>query len=88
MTQHSKPNGNMSAAQLVALFNDAPNALSYELAHCGYSAVLTLAYGEYAERPLRGVPAALAEMAYDEMDRRDNALSSLKASIAAARQAA
>lgn len=83
----SKPNGNMSATQLVALFNSRSDALGDELAHCGQDAILSLAYGEHAERPIRGVPAALAEMAYDEMERRDNAMFALKRSIALARAA-
>lgn len=79
---HSKPHGNMSADQLVALFADSgrhPNALQYEIVRCKLPVLLTLAYGEHAETPMADVPAGLAEVAYNEMERRQGALSRLLA---------
>jgi len=75
---NTKPNGNMNAAQLVALFADEgrhPNALSYELTRCKLDVLVTLAYRENS----CDSPDALASKAYDEIERRGSALSRLLA---------
>lgn len=86
MTDHSKPNGNMNASQLVALFEDAdrhPNALNHELVHCKMAELVTLAYQHYAPQPLNSdVPDELASLAYDEMERRQNAMAAVRGEIA------
>lgn len=85
MTKHQKPHGDMSAAQLVALFQDDTrhaNALNYELSRCKLDVLVTLAYHEFAPPPvLADIPARLSELAYDEIERRDNALSMLRLAI-------
>jgi hypothetical protein len=85
MTDHLKPNGNMNASQLIALFADDtrhPNALSYELYRCKHDVIVTLAYGEYAPLPHNAdIPDKLAALAYDEMERRENAVSRLRTAI-------
>jgi len=89
MTDHSKPHGNMNASQLIALFEDTdrhPVALSFELMHCKLPVLVTLAYAEYAPLPHNApVPERLSEMAYDEMERRDNAKARLLADCPALR---
>lgn len=71
MTDRNKPNGNMSAPQLIALFADAdrhPNALSYELNRCKADVLVALA---------DGADPALAGHALDELERRQNAVARL-----------
>jgi len=79
-----KPHGNMSADQLIALFNTVdrhPKALDHELRTANIHQIIRVAYGEFAESPLAGVPDALASAAYDEMERRDRAKAKLLADV-------
>lgn len=80
----SKPSDSLTADQLVALFNQTdrhPKALDHHLRTSHMDHIIRLAYGEFAERPLADVPAALAQAAYDEMERRQNAVARLRASL-------
>lgn len=84
MTDHQKPQGDMTAAQLVALFADDarhPLALDHELRFCPMNSLIALAYGECAETPMIGVDPALAAAAYDEMERRQAATFALRSEL-------
>lgn len=43
--------------------------------------LISLAYGEHAETPFYDVPDALASLAYDEIERRQSAMSRLFADV-------
>ncbi len=78
-----KPHGNMSEAQLIALHANPdrhPNALGYELKRCAMSVLVNLAYDQYAPEPC-GAPDGLAELAYDEMERRQAAAYRLRGAL-------
>ncbi len=71
---HTMPHGDMSAAQLIVLFNDSdrhPNALSYELTRCKIAALTALVLEQVP------APTALVEGAVHELDRRQSAVSRL-----------
>lgn len=73
---HTKPHGDMSAAQLVALFYDAdrhPKALAHELRCAKLPALTALALEQVP------APAALVEDALDELARRQSAVARLLA---------
>lgn len=79
------------AGQIVALAaveNRHPNAIGYKLRRASLDTILQLAYGEHATVPfLADVPAWLGSAAYDEMERRQSALSRLLADVPALRLA-
>lgn len=78
MTTQARP-GDMTADQLISLFNNErrhPNALRTELMMCRHEVLVTLAYGEF-EDPQVIAPCDLAEMAYNELDRRHAAKGAL-----------
>ena len=71
---------NATPADLITLFDNPdrhPNALRYELNRAPMETIRSLAYGEFAPTPIANVPDELASMAYDEIERRDVALSRL-----------
>jgi hypothetical protein len=73
---------------LAAITDRHPNALGFELRRAALDTLLQLAYGEHAERPFLGdVPAWLASRAYDEIERRQGAVSRLLADVPALRLA-
>lgn len=79
----------MTASELVALFavkNRHPNALGFELRRAAFSTICEVIYGEFADPTpfLEDVPAVLGNLAYDEMERRQGALSRLMPALCAA----
>ena len=71
----------LSAADIVALaaISDRhPKAISYELTRASLEALTQLAYGEHADPVFLGeTPDWLASAAYDEIERRQGAISRL-----------
>lgn len=79
MTDHTKPHGDMNAAQVLALFADDarhPNALNYELVRCKVEVLAALVDGD-------DTPPALVVRAVDEAARRRAARANLLAALGA-----
>lgn len=73
---------------LAAVENRHPNAIGFELRRASFDTIVQLAYGEHATVPFLGdAPAWLGSAAYDEMERRQRALSRLLADVPALRLA-
>lgn len=79
---HEPLNRPMTPFKLTTLFamvDRHPNALGYELRHASLNTLEALVYQEHAEPAfLADVPDALASAAYDEIERRVNALARLR----------
>lgn len=74
MTKHQTPHGDMTAVELIALFEDAdrhPNALSYELTRCNTVALETLIF----------IGDDLASLASVEKERRQTAVANLRPAL-------
>lgn len=78
-----------TAEELIALFalpDPPPNALSYELHRTSMPTLTALAYARYGDLG-NAVPDALASAAYDEIERRERAVSNLLAACPGLRPA-
>lgn len=72
---------------LAAIEDRHPNAIGFELRRASMDTILQLAFDEYATAPfLAEMPAWLQSAAYDEMERRQVALSRLLADVPALRR--